>query len=77
VPSAQLASGGSLTIPPSTVPVKLISLFGLHWDIIAEMTGMQLSLFTFSFHGLARARKMRPTGEFEPTDVGCYGTRYG
>jgi len=38
---------------------------------------MQLSLFTFSFHDLARARKMRPTGEFEPTDVGCYGTRYG
>jgi hypothetical protein len=51
--------------------VKLISLFGLHWDIIAEMTGMQLSLFTFSFHGLARARKMRPTGEFEPRLVGA------
>jgi hypothetical protein len=45
VPSAQLASGGSLTTPPSTVPVKLISLFGLHWDIIAEM---QLSLFSGS-----------------------------
>jgi len=35
------------------------------------MTGMQLSLFTFSFHGLARARKMRPTGEFEPRLVGA------
>src|ERR1035437_5537025 len=78
VPSAQLASSGSLTTPPSTVPVNLISLFGLHWDIIAEMTEMQLSLFTASGRwcstasgaaappyrdfGLKAARQHSPTG---------------
>jgi hypothetical protein len=58
-------------------------LFGLHWDIIAEMTGMQLSLFHFLF-----SRPRTPAGKasmpvaggfgfharrLEPAHAGCYG----
>jgi hypothetical protein len=46
-------------------------LFGLHWDIIAEMTGMQLSLFTAS-HAPARCTQQESWSRLTPAATDFY-----